>query len=114
MDIKDIKEALAKAKKERAQPDPLNISLKIGYREFIFPYKEGISILSLFENAIVLEDNYSTPPKYSPISENDVVISFISNSKLDQYKAAILLNMPIRDYLEAVEKQNKIDTESTF
>lgn len=81
--------------------DPHYVLIRFRYdRQYILPYKKGLELLAVMEEAEKYEFDFWAPPKLQRLSD-DLEISMLSLEEYENIKAAILLQVPLQTIKEA-------------
>lgn len=91
-------EALKKSKEIRVKEMKKYIQISFGYSgTYAFPYKEGLTLLSCLDKGMKIDSPYSTPPKITHISSDDITVKILDDQEIQDMHIAQLLNVPIKD-----------------
>lgn len=86
----DYQEALKKISKQDKE-NFLMINFRYD-RQIIVPFKDGIAIMQSLENGMLFESHYSSPPSYTPITD-EISVQLVPAEMVNDIKVAKLLNI---------------------
>lgn len=93
----DYQQALKQIQASKKEAKPPYLRVRFGYdRNYVFPYKEGLSFIAALEHAEQLFDEYNRPSNIGEL-ENQIEIFPFSNSEYLAYKISNLLQITVQD-----------------
>jgi hypothetical protein len=73
---------------------------------FVFPYKDGLTVLAAMENAEKITEEYSAPKRIKPILRDDFNSRILSHQEYLHYKIAALYNISPDEAKAMMEAEN--------
>lgn len=103
----DYKRALKEVKADKPGSNYLVINFRFGH-QYIFPYKEGLSVLQAFEAAEELTSNYTDSiPSVTPLSLDTYTVNQLSAQDYHDFKIAQLLGVALKDVKNLKQEPSK-------
>ena len=89
-------------KKVQASKTPENfILVSLGWdQKYLFPYKEGMTLIAAFEKALRFKENYDSATRFLALDRNQMEFHVMSREEYEDIQIAGLLNLKVSEVRE--------------